>query len=120
MKTSAESLVEIGKINELQSGQMKMVQVGEHQILLARVDSVYYAAENLCPHMGGDLSEGKLEGTIVTCPRHGSQFDLKDGQVVRWTTWPGLLVSVDNLRSHRRSLRIYSIFITGDSILINL
>ncbi len=44
--------------------------------LLARVGDKYYAADNRCPHMGGKLSPGKLEGTVVTCPRHGSQFDL--------------------------------------------
>ena len=44
--------------------------------------------------MGGKLSQGKLEGTAVTCPRHGSQFDLTDGRVVRWLKESGLVYSV--------------------------
>jgi len=73
------SLVEISKPNELEDGTMKEISVDGHEILLARVDDKHYAADNRCPHMGGKLSQGKLEGTVVTCPLHGSQFDLRDG-----------------------------------------
>lgn len=65
-------LVEVSKTGELAEGTMKRVSVGGREILLARVGDTYYAAGNRCPHMGGNLSRGKLEGTIVTCPLHGS------------------------------------------------
>jgi len=35
-----------------------------------------------CPHLGGPLSEGKLEGETVVCPCHASRFDLESGAVV--------------------------------------
>jgi len=37
------------------------------------------------PHLHGDLSKGTLDGAVVTCPRHGSQFDVTDGRVLLWT-----------------------------------
>lgn len=41
------------------------------------------AVGNSCPHAGARLSEGELEGSILTCPRHGSQFDVRTGERVR-------------------------------------
>lgn len=82
------NLVEVAKSGELAEGTMKEVLTQGHEILLARVGDKYYAANNRCPHMGGKLSQGKLEGTVVTCPRHGAQFDLSDGHVIRWAQMP--------------------------------
>jgi nitrite reductase/ring-hydroxylating ferredoxin subunit len=42
-----------------------------------------YAAGDVCPHAGARLSEGALEGTVVTCPLHGSQFDVCTGERLR-------------------------------------
>jgi 3-phenylpropionate/trans-cinnamate dioxygenase ferredoxin component len=120
VSTVNTSAVEIGKTGDLKAGEMKMVQVQGRELLLARVDDQFYAAENRCRHMGGNLSRGKLEGTIVTCPLHGSQYDLKDGHVVRWTNWPAPLLAVDQFRSRNRPLPVYSITIEGDRILVNL
>lgn len=42
-----------------------------------------YAADDVCPHAGARLSEGALEGTVITCPWHGSQFDVCTGERLR-------------------------------------
>lgn len=39
-----------------------------------------YACQDRCPHAGATLSEGEMEGPVVTCPRHGSQFDVRTGE----------------------------------------
>jgi nitrite reductase/ring-hydroxylating ferredoxin subunit len=44
----------------------------------------------MCPHAGATLSEGEVEGSIVTCPRHGSQFDVCTGERVRGPADEGL------------------------------
>ncbi len=80
---------ELLKADDLKNGQMKAYTAGGNEVLVARVDDKFFAANNRCPHFGGNLAGGKLESTIVTCPKHGSQFDLKDGHVVRWTEWSG-------------------------------
>jgi len=111
-------LVEVGKTGDLVDGTMKAVMVKEHEFLLARVDDKYYAADNRCPHMGGRLSQGKLEGTIVTCPRHGSRFDLSDGQVVRWLKSSGLIWKVGRVLKPPKQLATYNIEIEDNRILI--
>ena len=64
---------------ELPPNKMIMVVVGGKEVLLANVDGSYFAIANKCTYAGGSLVKGSLEGSIVTCPRHGSQFDLKTG-----------------------------------------
>jgi 3-phenylpropionate/trans-cinnamate dioxygenase ferredoxin subunit len=77
------AFVRVLDISELPEGQMVMVVVGGREVLVANVDGSYYAIANRCTHLGGNLSKGKLEGSVVTCPRHGSQFDVKTGQSIR-------------------------------------
>lgn len=114
------SLVEAGNISELQEGAMKDVLVQEREIFLAKVGGKYYAADNRCPHMGGRLSQGKLEGAVITCPLHGSQFDLDDGHVVRWLKGSGLMSAIGKLFKSPRQLTIYKVKVEEDKILIEI
>jgi len=111
--------VEIARIGEISSGTIKMVVVKDRELLLARVGSKVFCTQNRCPHMGGSLAGGRLAGTVVQCPRHGSQFDLVDGKVVRWTNWSGLLLFMVRLFKPPRSLTIYPVKIEGDKILVS-
>ena len=108
--------VEIGKAGELQDGQMMKVEVEGQEVLVARVDGTYYAIQDRCPHMGGDLSQGTLEGTTVTCPRHHSQFDVRDGRVIRWTDWTGLKLAIGKLLRSPRPARTYEVKQEGDDV----
>lgn len=72
--------------SELAEGQMRRVDRNGARILLARRGGQVYAIAEVCPHLGGPLSEGKFEGTEVTCPWHGSCFSLTDGSIVNGPT----------------------------------
>lgn len=109
-----------GRITEFEDGTMKELFVGGRGILLVRIEDSYYAADNRCPHMGGKLSQGKLSGTVVTCPLHGSQFDLKDGQVMRWLKGSGPLSKVGRFLKSPRKLAIYNVKVEDDNILIEM
>jgi 3-phenylpropionate/trans-cinnamate dioxygenase ferredoxin component len=112
--------VELPGGNELKSGQMKMFNLGKREILLARVGDRFYAADNRCPHMNGNLSEGKLEKTVVTCPRHHSQFDLADGHVIRWTDWSGLKLSLGKMVKSPRPVKTYKVKAEGGRVMIEI
>lgn len=49
-------------------------------VALFRVEDQVYALDGICPHQGGPLGQGHLEGCILTCPWHGWQYDVRDGQ----------------------------------------
>lgn len=74
--------IKIAKKDELKPGQMKLVELDGERILLANVGGNYYAMAEECTHRGGPLSEGVLEGFVVTCPYHGGRFDVRTGKVV--------------------------------------
>ena len=112
--------VEVPGGNELQSGQMKMFKLGDREILLTRVGDTFYAADNRCPHMNGNLSAGKLEKSIVTCPRHHSQFDLVDGHVVRWTDWSGIKLSLGKMVKSPRPLNTYKAKVEGGKVMVEV
>lgn len=112
------TLIKAGKTADFKDGMMKNVLVQEHEILLARIDNNYYATDNLCPHMGGRLSEGKLEGSVVTCPRHGSRFDLKNGEVIRWLKGSGFFTKVGSILKPPKQLATYKVSVDNDGIFI--
>jgi 3-phenylpropionate/trans-cinnamate dioxygenase ferredoxin subunit len=110
---------EVAKIAELKSGTMKMVLAEGREILLARVGDKYFATDNRCPHMKGDLSHGKLEGTVVTCPRHGSQFDITNGQVLRWLEG-GLMSKLGGILKTPKALTAYNLKVENGKILVEI
>jgi len=111
--------IEVAKIEELKSGTMKRVIAEGREILLARVGDKYYATDNRCPHMKGDLSQGKLEGTVVTCPVHGSQFDISNGQVMRWLKG-GLMSKLGGALKMSKTLTVYNMKVEGNIVSVEV
>jgi nitrite reductase/ring-hydroxylating ferredoxin subunit len=52
-------------------------------VAVFNVGGLLYGVDAKCPHAGGPVDKGPVAGTTVTCPWHGSQFDLRTGSVVR-------------------------------------
>ncbi len=112
--------VELLKRDDLKSGQMKAYTTGGREVFVARVGDQFFAGDNHCPHLGGKLAEGKLEGTILTCPRHASQFDIKDGHVVRWTDWSGVKLGIAKVFKSPRPLVVHQLKLEADKVLIKV
>jgi nitrite reductase/ring-hydroxylating ferredoxin subunit/uncharacterized membrane protein len=68
---------------DLPDGGTIGVEVEGRKVLLHRAGSQLYALDDLCSHAGALLSRGQVDGCVVTCPLHGSRFDLRDGHIVR-------------------------------------
>lgn len=71
------------RVSEVAAGQIKLVRVDEESVAVFNIDGSFFATQEACTHQGGPLSEGTLEGTCITCPIHGSRFDVTSGAVVR-------------------------------------
>jgi len=69
----------IAKTSELPNGTGKVIEFNGKEIALFNRDGKFFAINNVCPHQGGPLGDGYLEGTVVTCPWHGWQFDVTNG-----------------------------------------
>ena len=69
----------VANLNDLPPGKAICVLLGDEKVALFNVEGTVYALSNTCSHRGGPLSEGEVEGAVVTCPWHGASFDLKTG-----------------------------------------
>jgi len=68
---------------DLPEGRPTGVDVEGRHVLLHRGNGQVHAVDNICTHAGALLSRGEVDDCIVTCPLHGSRFDLRDGHIVR-------------------------------------
>ena len=79
--------VEVARLDDVPVGRPVKVAVGDQDVLLYRTDDGVMAAQDRCTHQGAPLHKGsvRVSGsmTVVTCPLHGSQFQLSDGRVLR-------------------------------------
>jgi nitrite reductase/ring-hydroxylating ferredoxin subunit len=71
----------IAQLDEVQGRELASFDFDGERIAIARAAGDYYAFGDTCTHLGCSLAEGKLEGTTVICPCHGSKFDVTTGAV---------------------------------------
>lgn len=67
-------------VGDLPNGTAREVVAGGRVVAVFNVDGKFFALDGICPHQGGPLGKGKLDGCILTCPWHGWQFDVRTGQ----------------------------------------
>ena len=72
--------VRVCPLSELKEEEGRQVAVDGREIAVFRVGEKVYAFDNTCPHQGGPLSEGMIDGTQVVCPWHAWVFDMETGQ----------------------------------------
>jgi 3-phenylpropionate/trans-cinnamate dioxygenase ferredoxin component len=73
------SFIEVARTDEIPAGTMKSFSVSGTTVIISNIGGKFHAVASKCTHRGGDLGKGKMEGSVVICPRHGSQFDLTNG-----------------------------------------
>jgi nitrite reductase (NADH) small subunit len=72
--------VKMATLDELPPGGSKEVEHEGRIYALFNVDGIISAIDGICPHQGGPMADGPLDGTCVTCPWHGWQFDVRTGK----------------------------------------
>jgi 3-phenylpropionate/trans-cinnamate dioxygenase ferredoxin component len=70
-------------LDELESRELAAFDVTGNRIAIAKDRRLLLRLGDTCTHEGCSLADGKLEGTTVTCPCHGSQFNVTTGDVLR-------------------------------------
>ena len=71
--------IELASFSE---GSSKEVMVGTTAVLLVRSGGAVFAVDAVCPHLGGLLADGFLDGARLTCPEHAAVFDVRSGVVL--------------------------------------
>ena len=60
--------VKVASTGDIPEGEGRCFEVNDQQVAVFNVDGTFYALDNVCPHQGGPLGEGELDGNMVTCP----------------------------------------------------
>lgn len=72
--------IRIATVDEIPPGTGKEFVAGGRIVAVYNVGGEFQSLDGVCPHSGGPLANGKLDGAIVTCPWHGWQFDVTNGR----------------------------------------
>jgi len=78
-EAEAMARIRVMDLEALKPREPALVSVDGQDVMLYRRGDEILAIGNTCPHEGGSLCDGWVEGDIVTCPLHGWEFDLRSG-----------------------------------------
>jgi nitrite reductase/ring-hydroxylating ferredoxin subunit len=99
------NFVKVARRQEIPEGTGKTVEAGGKPIALFNAGGKFYAIGNTCLHRGGPLGEGDLDGTTVTCPWHGWEYDITTGA---------------NLDDPNRKVGCFNVKVESDDILVEV
>ena len=101
----------IGKQADFPAGRLSGIDVMGKKVLVVNLEGKLFAIDGICTHQGGLLWEGKLIGNIVKCPRHGSEYDVRNGKVMKgpWVPFG---------KAH--DLGSYPVTVEGDDVMIEM
>lgn len=91
--------------SDVPPGQIREFRVSGTSVAVANVDGKFFAINSVCLHHGGPLGEGELEGSTVTCPWHGWQYDVATGKLVQQPS---------------DGVQCYAVEVRGDDILVDI
>lgn len=96
---------EAAEVLDLDEGKLLLCRAGNgDKVAVAKIGDEYFAVNDRCAHLGCSLSKARIEGTTITCHCHGSQYDVRTGEVLRGPT--------------SRPVRSYAVQVKGDVITI--
>lgn len=75
--------IKIASVTDIDAVMPFLVTMNNRDVALYQVNNTVYATDDTCSHADASLCEGEYHGYIVTCPRHGGQFDIRSGQAVK-------------------------------------
>jgi len=97
--------VPVAKVTDVAPGTGKTLSASGKEIALFNVGGKFHAIDNTCLHRGGPLGDGTLEGTVVTCPWHGWQWDVTTGA---------------NAMGMPQKMACYEVKVEGDQVLVGI
>ena len=95
--------VKVAATGDIPEGEGRCFEVEDTQIAIFNVEGSFHALDNVCPHQGGPLGEGDLDGNMVTCPWHAWDFDVTTGE---------------NSEDPDEKQKIFEVKVEGDDILV--
>ncbi len=93
-------------ISEVSVGDLKQFNLEKNEILVVNLNGQFFCLDARCTHAGAPLGEGDLSGDVLTCPWHGSRFNIRDGSVIKGPA--------------KQPLRVYRSIIRENAVFVEL
>lgn len=77
------NFINVGPANELTNGERWFMEVNDRPIVVFNIAGQFFAIGDVCTHDDGPLGDGDLEGHNIVCPRHGAEFDVRNGKAMQ-------------------------------------
>jgi nitrite reductase/ring-hydroxylating ferredoxin subunit len=79
-------MTRVAASTDIRSGEMFSATVDGTKLLLSRVDGQLVGVVDKCTHLGMPMRKGEFDGRVITCPFHGSRFDIATGDNLDWVS----------------------------------
>jgi nitrite reductase/ring-hydroxylating ferredoxin subunit len=116
----------IAELSVLEDGKAHCVKANGVSLLLVKSNGIVHAIENKCPHLGLPLGRGKIDGGAITCPFHGSRFNLETGENSDWVSaiagmqlpkWSSALLSFGK---KPQPVRVFAVSIENENVFVTV
>lgn len=97
--------IKAAKQQDIEENSAVVSECAGHSVAIFRLQDKFHAINNVCPHKGGPLGEGELNGSVVSCPWHAWDFDVITG------------CNPDN---ERLKVKTYPVKLEGDDVLVEI
>jgi nitrite reductase/ring-hydroxylating ferredoxin subunit len=118
--------IKIATKADIRSDKVFKASANGQSALVAQVGDSYCAIANRCPHMGLPLAKGKFENGVITCPFHGSKFELCTGKTVEWVDsvvgipLPGVAKKIMAMGKAPTDVATFKVTQAGEDLLIDV
>ena len=101
----ADSRVKVALVGEVPAGEGRVFEMNGRALAVFNVDGRFYATDNDCPHRGGPLGDGDLDGPVIRCPWHAWRWDVTTGA---------------NVNNPAVTVACFPVTVEGDAIFVDL
>ena len=94
--------IPIGNLSDFPQGRGVALSAGGKRLAIFHLGDRFFAIDNVCTHNRMRLSDGPIQGTVVTCRTHGARFNLETGAAVKGPA--------------RKPVRTYPVYVVGENV----
>lgn len=118
--------IKAAQASAIVEGKNQCVKLNDQKILLVKHQGTIYALENRCTHLGLSMEKGKVEDGAITCPWHGSTFDIASGENRDWVNsvlsvsvpkWTAKLIAMGK---EPQPVRTFPVEVVDDDVFVDV
>ncbi len=118
MINTAKSWVRVCALNDIPTDKAQDININGQRLIVTRCGSEAHIFQGFCSHMLFPLGGSQIDDCVLTCGLHHSQFDVQDGSVVTWSTYPPIVGKTLSALRERKALKSYETRVTDGDVYV--